>query len=97
MKEKSKLIIDIIFTIIIIISFIWIIRDFEYFLSPGFKPSGKAAKAFILLLNFLNKIGGKIFAIGIIYVLVLPYIIGTGRNVFKKIQGRPDKTQDDKD
>jgi len=82
MKKTTKSIVDIIFSIIIITGFIWMYMEYDNFINSDFKPSGKAGKVGLIIINFLDRIGGKIFTIATLIILTLPYLIKTFKKVF---------------
>ena len=60
--ERNKKV-DIVFALIAIGSLIWMFYDYDSWTSLDRKPTGKGAKMFMMLVYFLDKIGGKIFTI----------------------------------
>lgn len=80
--ERNKKV-DIIFALIAISSLIWMFFDYESWTTLDRMPSGKGAKLGMLIIYFLDKIGGKIFTISTLAVLVSPYVIGVAKMVIK--------------
>ena len=91
MTKKTENIVDIIFSLILIAGIIWICVDYKHFIEIDIKPSGRAGKAFVILMHYFDSNFGKIVTQILIVILPLPYIIKTFKRNFLSITKREEK------